>query len=178
MSPRGNVLVIGGSGVGKSTLINAVIGEEVAHTSWGKAGTEELRVYEDESIPFRLIDSMGFETSSKRQRKAVDAVKRWSKQCAKEGREDNQVNVIWFCVDGTAARLFDKTISQLNEATSMWKSVPVIAVITKSYSDYERERNVRMVQEAFEPHGDQKRLDALLKKPDYSKRLRKIILRF
>ena len=174
-SPKGNVLVIGGSGVGKSTLINAVVGDEVAYTSWGKAGTEELRVYEHESLPFRLIDSMGFEASSKRQHKAVNAVKRWSRDCAKEGREDTQVNVIWFCVDGTAARLFEETISQLNEATSMWKSVPVIAVITKSYSDYEQEHNIRMVREAFEPAGDHSPLDVLLKKPDYSSRLRKII---
>lgn len=173
--PLGNVLVIGGSGVGKSTLINAVIGEYVAPTSWGKAGTEDLRIYEGKSLPFRLIDSMGFETSSKRQKKAVHAVKKWSRECAKEGREDNQVNVIWFCVDGTAARLFEKTISQLNEATSMWKSVPVIAVITKSYSDYEKDRNVQMVREAFEPQGEQTPFDAILKKHDYSKRLKRII---
>ena len=173
--PKGNVLVIGGSGVGKSTLINAVIGDEVAPTSWGKAGTEKLDLYEGEAIPFRLIDSMGFESSPWRQHKAVSAVKKWSKECAKKGREDNQVNVIWFCVDGTAARLFDQTIAQLNEATEMWKSVPVIAVITKSYSDYERERNVRMVREAFEPKGDKTPLDMLIRKPDYSKRLRGII---
>lgn len=172
---QGNVLVIGGSGVGKSTLINAVLGEEVAPTSWGRAGTEELKLYGDESSPFRLIDTMGFEPSAKRQKKAKDAVKRWSRECAKEGKEDTQINVIWFCVDGTAARLFTETIAQLNEATSIWKSVPVIAVITKSYSEYEREENVRMVRKAFEQSEQVDLLDRLIKKPDYSKRLKGIV---
>ena len=42
---KGNVLVLGNSGVGKSTLINAVIGDDIAKTSFGTRGTtEELPV--------------------------------------------------------------------------------------------------------------------------------------
>ena len=44
---KGNVLVIGNSGVGKSTLINAVLGEDVAKTGWGTNGTtDRLEIYE------------------------------------------------------------------------------------------------------------------------------------
>ncbi len=51
---RGNVLVIGNSGVGKSTLINAVLGEEKAETGWGSKGTTNcLDIYESDEIPFR-----------------------------------------------------------------------------------------------------------------------------
>lgn len=147
---RGNVLVIGNSGVGKSTLINAVLGEEMAKTGWGTTGTtNKLDIYESDVIPFRIIDTVGFEPSFIKEHRAINAVKKWSKNSAKEGHEDNKINVIWFCIDGTSSKLFPKTIKDLSKATSMWESVPVIVVITKSYSAPEREKNIEMVNNAF-----------------------------
>lgn len=161
---RGNVLVIGNSGVGKSTLINAVLGEECAETGWGTSGTtSKLSIYESENVPFRIIDTIGFEPSLIKEHQAINAVKKWSKNCAKEGHADSQINVIWFCVDGTSRKLFDKTIKDLSRATSIWKTVPVIVVITKSYSVPERSQNIEMVYNAF------------AKQSRYSKNLRKVI---
>ena len=161
---RGNVLVIGNSGVGKSTLINAVLGEDKAETGWGTKGTtKELAIYESEKIPFRIIDTVGFEPSLFSELKAIGAVKKWSKNSAKEGHEDNKINVIWFCVEGTSSKLFPKALKDLSRATAMWESVPVVVVITKSYSAPERDQNVEMVNNAF---AKQKR---------YSKNLRKVI---
>ena len=132
---RGNVLVIGNSGVGKSTLINAVLGEDAAMTGWGTEGTtKELKTYESAKIPFRVIDSVGFEPSLIKGQRAVNAVQKWSKDAAKKGHEDNKINIIWFCVEGTTSKLFPQTIKNVTRAISIWKSVPVIVVITKSYS--------------------------------------------
>jgi small GTP-binding protein len=73
---RGNVLVIGNSGVGKSTLINAVLGEDMAETGWGTEGTtKELRIYENKDIAFRIIDTAGFEPSTIKAFRAISAVK-------------------------------------------------------------------------------------------------------
>ena len=161
---KGNVLVIGDSGVGKSTLINAVLGEDRAETGWGtKVTTDKLKIYESEEVAFRIIDTIGFEPSLIKAAQAANAVKKWSHNSAKDGNEDSQINVIWFCVDGTFGKLLPKTIKDLARATSMWKSVPVIAVITKSYSVPEREKNIEMVNEAF---ARQKR---------YAENLRKVI---
>ena len=161
---KGNVLVIGNSGVGKSTLINAVLGEEKATTGWGNSGTtDHLEIYENDEIPFRIIDSVGFEPSFFKKKKAIDAVKKWSKNSAKNGNEDSKIDIIWFCVEGTSRKLFPDTIKSLSSATAMWESVPVIVAITKSYSEPERKINVEMVQNAF---AKQKR---------YSKNLKKVI---
>ena len=149
---KGNVLVIGNSGVGKSTLINAVLGKEAAKTGWGTHGTtKSLEIYESErdEVPFRVIDTIGFEPNYLKERRAVDAVRKWSRNCARAGSENNRIDVIWFCVDGTRAKLFAEDIRRMTRSVSMWKSVPVIAVITKSYSVPDREKNVEMVRSAF-----------------------------
>ncbi len=161
---KGNVLVIGNSGVGKSTLINAVLGDECAVTGYGTAGTtKELSIYECESVPFRVIDTVGFEPSFIKETMAINSVKKWSRESAKKGKTDTQINVIWFCVEGTSGKLFPKSISNLSRATSMWPSVPVIVVITKSYAIPDRQKNIDLVHNAF---ATQKR---------YAKNLKKVI---
>ncbi|MGX8795661.1 YcjF family protein [Fusibacter sp. JL298sf-3] len=147
---KGNVLVIGNSGVGKSTLINAVLGEESAETGWGTEGTTRaLAIYENSKVPFRAIDTVGFEPSFTKALRAVNAVRKWSKNSAVEDDQMRTINVIWFCVDGTSSKLFAKTLKDLSRATALWPSVPVIVVITKSYSMPERAQSIQMVKDAF-----------------------------
>ena len=152
-SDKANVVVIGNSGVGKSTLINSVFrSEEMAETGIGEATTKEMRVYESEDLNFRLIDTMGFEHGIISQSKAILAVKKWSKESIKNDDRERQINVIWYCIDGTSRKMFKKNIDMLARATSEWRSVPIIVVITKSYSKIEREENIAMVKKAFAQH--------------------------
>lgn len=100
---KGNILVIGNSGVGKSTLINAVLGDERAETGWGSTGTTgELKLYSNDELPFNIIDSIGFEPSLINRTRAIRAVKRWSRESASDGGEEKQINAIWYCVDGAS----------------------------------------------------------------------------
>lgn len=148
---KGNVLLIGNSGVGKSTLINSILGEKIADTGVGIEGvTKKVTVHDKDEVPFRLIDTAGLEPSYLKQRKTIREIKKWSEKSAKEGYKNNQINVIWFCVDGTSKKLFSETIKMLSKAISMWKTVPIIIVITKSYSQVEKEENILMVKEAFD----------------------------
>ena len=58
---RINVMLLGTSGCGKSTLINAMLGEEKADTGVGEAVTREIAVYHSDTLPFRMIDTVGYE---------------------------------------------------------------------------------------------------------------------
>lgn len=159
---KGNILVIGNSGVGKSTLINAVLGDERAETGWGSTGTTgELKLYSNDELPFNIIDSIGFEPSLINRTRAIWAVKRWSRESASDGGEKKQINAIWYCVDGASRKLFPESIASLTKATKMWESVPVIVVITKSVAKGEQQENIQMAHNAF---AQQKRYSANLKK--------------
>lgn len=150
---KANVVVVGNSGVGKSTLINSVFqSDELARTGIGESTTKELRVYESKELAFRLIDTMGFEPGFMNQNNAIRAIKKWSKDSIKNEDQDRQVHMIWYCIDGTSKKMFRKNIDMLAKATAIWKSVPIIVVITKSYSKPEREENVEMVYRAFQAH--------------------------
>ena len=155
-----NVVVVGNSGVGKSTLINSLLQSYEAETGIGEATTKNIRVHENDALGFRLIDTIGFEPGFLNQNKAISALRKWSKNSIKNDEKEQQINLIWYCIDGTSRKMFRKNIEMLSRATSVWPSVPVIVVITKSYSKPERDDNVRMVWRAFE---NSKKLSANLK---------------
>lgn len=145
---RGNVLLIGNSGVGKSTLINAIVGKEAAETGRGSEGTtKELQLYPADEVGLMLVDTAGFEPAILKKAKIVRDVQKWSKKSVSE--DDHSINAIWFCVDGTSSKLFEETIKNFMKATNIWKTVPIVVVITKSYSVPEREQNIKMVKDIF-----------------------------
>ena len=148
-----NVVVIGNSGVGKSTLINSLLQSYEAETGIGEATTKEVRVYENSELGFRIIDTIGFEPSLMNSNRAITSLRKWSRDSIKNEDTTHQINMIWYCIDGTSRKMFRKNIDMLAHATSIWKSVPIIVVITKSYSKPEREENIRMVYNAFKNHG-------------------------
>ena len=59
---RGNVLVIGNSGVGKSTSINTILGEKKVEKGWGTKGiTDKPSIYESKKHPItRLIIQIAY----------------------------------------------------------------------------------------------------------------------
>ena len=65
-----NVVVVGNSGVGKSTLINALLQSYEAETGTGEAVTKNIRVHENDALGFRLIDTIGFEPGFLNQNKS------------------------------------------------------------------------------------------------------------
>lgn len=150
-----NVLVLGASGVGKSTLIKSISGIEVM-TGVGEGNTQKIGVYESNTWPIRCIDTKGFEYNFIEQWKTIRQVKKYTKQQIDANKGDSSnlgIDAVWYCIAGTAKRTFANNINLMNKAIKGWKNIPVFAVITKSYSETDIPENIEAVQQTFSKIG-------------------------
>ena len=147
MTDKANILVMGPAGAGKSTLINAVTGKEVARINDGRRGTEKLAAYESDELNLRLIDSRGFGDGFWDSQKTIRDMSRWMRAGLKGDRP--LIQMLWFCVDASSKHLSARTIRTVEFVKREWKDIPVIVVLTKSYFPDEDQENIKMVEEAF-----------------------------
>ena len=154
-----NVLVLGTSGAGKSTLINAVFGEEFAETGSGNAITREIKVYNKEDFPIRLIDTIGLEYSKKKQSAIKKDLNKFIKSAVKENDAQRIIHAVWFCIDGTVHRIDKEVLNYLRDVSRIWKDAPVIIVFTKSYSQSEILDNTVMFKDCLEGYKYKDRLN-------------------
>lgn len=154
-----NVLLMGVSGCGKSTLINAILAEEVAKTGNGEAVTEMMEVYENDSVPFRLIDTAGYEYSFLKQLKIKNEITKWSKSAVGKKSKDKLIHAIWYCIDATSKRIDKQVLDFIKSVSLTWKNVPIIVVFTKSYSDTDENENGDMFEKAISEYKDKAKLN-------------------
>ena len=147
-----NVIIMGISGSGKSTLINAIMEDDVATVGVGDAVTDGISVYEKDNIPFRMIDTVGYEFGIFRQMKIKNELKRFSKEGVKNTEINKLIHAIWFCIDGTSKRVDQNTLDYIRSVSNDWAGVPIIIVFTKSYSEVDIEENVNMAKAAVDKY--------------------------
>ena len=146
---RINVMLLGTSGCGKSTLINALLGEEKAKTGIGDPVTKEIEVYQSDKLPFRMIDTVGYEFDLLHQHKTRNDIAKFGRDGVKQKNMEKLIHMIWFCIDGTVKRIDQSVLNYIKSVSDDWKGVPIILVFTKSYSEIEEAENVQMARDAI-----------------------------
>lgn len=149
-----NVLILGTSGCGKSTLINAILEANEAETGNGEAVTKEIAIYQRDELPFRMIDTVGYEYSLFRQYSIKRDIAKFCKDGVKTKDVEKLIHMIWFCIDGTTKRIDQEVLGYIKSVTNDWKNVPVIIVFTKSYSSVEIDENIKMAEGAIKKYND------------------------
>lgn len=127
---RFNLAIFGKTGVGKSTLINAVFGENIAPTGIGEPVTMDKHLYLHDSGFLGLLDTRGLEIGRDTD-KLISELGSYVKQMRK-GPLNEQVHVAWYCVR-SADRRFEATeadfIRRLHDL-----DLPVVVVLTQVQS--------------------------------------------
>ncbi len=147
-----NVLILGTSGCGKSTLINSILEANEAPTGVGEAVTKEIAIYQNDVLPFRMIDSVGYEYGIFKQNRIKRDLAKFCKTGVKSADVQKLIHMIWFCIDGTIKRIDQEVLGYIKSVTSDWKNVPILVVFTKSYSKLEIDENISMAQAAFDKY--------------------------
>lgn len=122
-----NLAVFGKTGVGKSTLVNAVFGRDVAATGVGSPVTKGLVYYRHPDGFLGLYDSEGFETGT-----AGDAIVNGLRRLVaqyREGAVDRQIHAVWYLVRWSDRRFESAQQQFVRELAAL--GLPVIVILTQ-----------------------------------------------
>ena len=130
-----NIIVVGKSGVGKSTLINSLFRDKIAETGLGRPITTEIRKIEKKHSPMAIYDTPGFELSEGQQAKVKEEIIELIHKGLATGDINNAIHCIWYCINVGGNRTFDQTeinwLKELIEKNKVTK-VPIIVVLTQA----------------------------------------------
>lgn len=121
---RFNLAIVGGTGVGKSSLVNAVFGRDLAKVGRGLPVTSGVNYYSDAGLG--IWDLEGFEIGSSR---SPAENLREHLAVIRARPADEQIAVVWYCVTANADRLTRPDIEMITELDAA--GLPVILVLTK-----------------------------------------------
>ncbi len=128
---RVNILVAGQTGVGKSTLINAVFGEEFAQTAAGRPVTQHAEWFESDTVPLRILDTKGLE--AKDYAGTLQDMRTEIENCRAQKDARDQLHMAWVCIAAPSSRVQDAEIDIVRVLNKY--DIPVIVALTKDDDD-------------------------------------------
>lgn len=124
-----HILVVGKTGVGKSTLINNIFRERLAETGIGQPITKHLHKIEKEGVPMVLYDTRGLELDAETQNQVTSEI---DQTLVGMSKMQQHMHVAYYCINASSSRIEDMEIRLIEYlATKM----PVILVLTQSIGD-------------------------------------------
>lgn len=132
-----NVMVLGKTGVGKSTLINQMFNENLVDTGVGKPVTKKIRKIAKNDFPLAIYDTPGLELKGENsvnnlQAEIVEEIQKG----IKTGDIGEMIHCLWYCIATPSHRLEEGEVQFLKHLGDKLKEfdLPLIVVLTQSYS--------------------------------------------
>ncbi len=126
--PIMNILLMGATGVGKSSLINGLFGEEVAKAGIVKPITQHLEKYVDEEKGLILWDTKGIE--AKGYGDTMEKLQKEMEDSFKTDDKEKMIDVAYLCVKETSSRVEERE-KELLSLTKEW-NIPTIVIFTNT----------------------------------------------
>jgi predicted GTPase len=123
-----SIAVIGRTGAGKSTLINAVFGNKLAAVGAGLPVSKNFEKYpksSDENVPVIIYDSKGYELGED---SFIQGVLSFLEERHLEGI-DNQIHLIWYLIPASTKRFLPFDAEIIGKFKN--QRVPIIIVISQ-----------------------------------------------
>lgn len=127
--PTANIIVAGITGTGKSTLINAVFGEEMAKTGVGRPITDNIDDYALPDVPVRIWDTVGLELDSAKTKDSIRDIRNTIAQKASSDNMFDRIHAIWYCINAGSNRYQGAELEFIKDLHSI--GVPFIIVLTQ-----------------------------------------------
>ena len=153
-----NIQIIGNSGVGKSTLINTLLREEVAKTTIGSVGTLETKEYISKKFPFiKFIDTRGTELDSANDiYKVRDNTLKYIEEKLSTKDPNKTIHCLFYCLSGNRFEGVVKDV--LLEIRKKYKNgnLPIIIVYTQKDDDELFQAMKSYINNALKENADSK----------------------
>jgi predicted GTPase len=131
-----NILLIGKTGVGKSTLINSIFRVKLAPEGAGKPVTGKLTRYEQKECLIVAFDSRGLElTDGELNQDNTESNKR-DVEALIEGSHKEfpsvTIDVIYYCINSSSERFEDVEEKWITDLREKHNNIPIIIVLTRT----------------------------------------------
>ena len=140
-----SILVLGKTGVGKTTLINAILDKEQNGTTIGlpkKMEQPQIKLFNRDLFPtLDIWDSQGLELANdysieQNSQQVINFIKNGLKQEENLNKSMNFIHCIWYCITGTRIEQSElQYIKKLKSVYSSDKKLPIIFVYTQASNE-------------------------------------------